>query len=202
MPGGANDLDQGLSAARAGSARALGDVLEACRGYLLQVAQRELGADLQAKGGASDLVQQTMLDALGGFGAFHGGSEAELHAWLRRLLLNNLVSFTRLYREAGKRQIGREVRLDAAGSSNDLAASLAASTSSPSGQAVGREQAEAIQRARERLPEDYRRALQLRYDEGCTFEEIGRQMDLSTNAARKLWGRALQRLRQEVEQAP
>src|SRR5215470_14425159 len=109
MPGPAHDAARWLPAARTGSAEALGRLLEGCRGYLLLVAQRELAPDLQAKGGASDLVQETLLDALRDFPRFQGTSEAEVLAWLRRLLLNNLVSFTRRYRDAGKRQIGREV---------------------------------------------------------------------------------------------
>src|SRR5262249_25191343 len=55
------DVAARLNAARAGSAQALGEALEACRGYLLQIARQELDADLQAKGGASDLVQETFL---------------------------------------------------------------------------------------------------------------------------------------------
>src|SRR5438445_4152014 len=56
------DFDRWLSAARDGSRDALGRVLEACRRYLLFVARHELNEDLQAKGGASDLVQETFLE--------------------------------------------------------------------------------------------------------------------------------------------
>src|SRR5436190_6551829 len=120
-----------LPGARAGSPEALGQVLEACRGYLLVVAQRELAPDLRAKGGASDLVQETFLEAQRDFPQFHGDSEAELRAWLRRLLLNNLANFTRGYRGTGKRQVGREVALDAGDSSATPGGALAADTPSP-----------------------------------------------------------------------
>src|SRR6516225_2042707 len=91
-----------LAAACAGSREAVGQALEACRGYLLLIAQRELGPQLQAKGGASDLVQETLLEACRDFARFQGDSEAELLQWLRRLLLNNLADFTRLYRDTDK----------------------------------------------------------------------------------------------------
>jgi hypothetical protein len=42
--------------------------------YLGGIAARELGPDLRAKGGASDLVQQTFLEAQRDFAAFRGGS--------------------------------------------------------------------------------------------------------------------------------
>src|ERR1700730_6102303 len=92
------DVGQRLAAARAGSPEAMGQVLDACRGYLLSIASQELDPQLQAKGGASDLVQETLLHAVRGFGHFDGATEAELLAWLRRLLLNNLIDFKRLYR--------------------------------------------------------------------------------------------------------
>src|SRR5262249_52338401 len=94
-----------LAQAHAGSADALGRLLEGCRGYLLMIAREELAPDLQAKGGASDLVQETFLDAQRDFARFQGADEAELLAWLRRVLLNNLANFTRRFREAEKRSI-------------------------------------------------------------------------------------------------
>ena len=95
----AGDTARWLAAARAGSREALGQVLETFRSYLLLVADRELDAELRAKGGASDLVQDTFLEAQRDFDCFHGNSADELRAWLRRLLLNNVANFTRQYRQ-------------------------------------------------------------------------------------------------------
>jgi RNA polymerase sigma-70 factor, ECF subfamily len=67
---------------------------------------------------------------------------------------------------------------------------------------MAHEQAEALRRALARLPDDYRRVITLRYDDGQSFEEIGRLMERSPDAARKLWARAMERLRQEWEGAP
>src|SRR5438105_1940581 len=108
----ASDIAPLLDAARSGSREALGQLLESCRGYLLMVAKGELDRDLQAKEGASDLVQETFLEAQRDFVQFQGASEAELLAWLRRLLLNNVANFTRRYRTTGKRSVEREVVLD------------------------------------------------------------------------------------------
>src|SRR5262245_58767873 len=116
-----------FDAARAGSREALGKLLESCRGYLLILANGELDADLQAKEGASDRVQETFLEAQRDFGQFQGRSEAELLAWLRRLLLNNIANFTRRYRITGKRSVEREVALDERGNQS-LQAGLPAKT--------------------------------------------------------------------------
>jgi RNA polymerase sigma-70 factor, ECF subfamily len=192
------DAGQRLAAARAGSQEALGQALEACRGYLLRIAQRELGPQLQAKGGASDLVQQTLLEACRDFARFQGDSETDLLVWLRRLLLNNLADFSRHYRDTDKRQFQREVALDAGDPSTERGGGLADSLPSPSRQAMAHEQTAALQRLLERLPEDYRRVIELRYQEERSFEDIGHLLDLSPNAARKLLLRAVERVQREL----
>src|SRR5438128_1295714 len=102
------DAGQILAAARAGSHQALGQALENCRPYLLRVAQDEIDPELRAKGGASDLVQETFLDAQRLFARFRGASEVEWLAWLRQLLLHNVGDFARRFRGTGKRNLGRE----------------------------------------------------------------------------------------------
>jgi RNA polymerase sigma-70 factor (ECF subfamily) len=192
------NADDWLSAARAGSRDAQGQALEACRAYLLLVAQQELDPDLRAKGGASDLVQETFLDAHNLFDRFHGTTETELLAWLRQLLLNNLADFQRRYRATDKRRVTREIPLAGDNSSTD-SGGPPAETPTPSAEAVAHEEAVELQRALDHLPEDYRQILMLRYQEGRSFEEIGTLMGRSANAVRKLWLRAVQRLREEME---
>jgi RNA polymerase sigma-70 factor (ECF subfamily) len=199
MAKSAKDAARWLPAARAGSREALGQALDECRGYLLLLAQRELDPALRVKGGASDLVQQTFLEAQQDFDRFQGDTETEWLAWLRRLLLNNLANFARRYRDTGKRQCDREVALPAAGSSEGPGVVADAAAATPSAEAVRQEQDEALQAALARLPEDYRRVLALRYDEDRSFEEIGTLLQRSANAARKLWLRAIERLQHELD---
>jgi RNA polymerase sigma-70 factor (ECF subfamily) len=190
QPKQAVDVGACLLAARAGSSEALGQALEACRLYLLRIAEQEFDPALRAKGGASDLVQETFLDAQLLFERFHGTSEAELLAWLRQLLLHNLGDFNRYYHGTGKREPARENPIPDTGLPTD--------SDSPSAHACQAEQSEALRQALERLPEDYRTALTLRYQEDLPFEEIGQRLGRSANAARKLWLRAVQRLQQEL----
>jgi RNA polymerase sigma-70 factor (ECF subfamily) len=196
------DTARRLAAARAGSKEALGEALEACRGYLLLVANQELDPKLQAKGGASDLVQETFLEAQRDFARFAGESEDELLAWLRQMLVNNLLNFTRRYRGTAKRKVGREIALQTDSSSTAPTPAPSAAGLSPSGQAMEHEQAHALEQALGRLPDDYRQVILLRYREEHTFEEIGRMMNRSPNAARKLWLRAVERLQQEMDPSP
>ena len=194
-----SDAAQRLAAARAGSREALGQVLQACRGYLLLLAERELDPDLRAKGGASDLVQETFLEAKKDFAHFQGDSEDELRAWLRQILLHNLANFTRRYRATAKRRLGKEVALDVSGSSADREGGLIFDTLSPSGLAMEEEQAQSLRRALGRLPDDYRQVILLHHQEQRPFEEIAPLMHRSYEAVRSLWARAIRRLRREME---
>jgi RNA polymerase sigma-70 factor, ECF subfamily len=194
-----DDESRLLAAAHGGSREALGRALEGCRRYLLAIAERQLDPELRSKGGASDLVQETFLEAQRNFARFQGSSPDELRAWLRQVLLCNVGTFTRRYRYTTKRSVGREVALAAEDSSADVGPDLAGSTLTPSGVAIENEQTAALRRALERLPEDYRRVVVLRFEENRSFEEIGRLTDRSAEAARKIWSRAVERLRQEWE---
>jgi RNA polymerase sigma-70 factor (ECF subfamily) len=188
------DITRWLPAAKARQPVALGQVLEACRRYLLWIARKEMDPDLQPKAGASDLVQDTLLEAQRDIGHFQGETEGELLAWLRRLLLNNLSNFARSYRDTAKRRLDAEVPLDAG-----QADGPAATAPSPSDDLLAKEQLELILKARERLPADYRRVLTLWYEQERSFEEIGQAMNRSSNAARMLWMRAIERLQAELE---
>jgi len=64
---------------------------------------------------------------------------------------------------------------------------------------MGEENRSAVEAALERLPEDYRRVVLMRYREGRSFADIAVSMARSENAVRKLWFRAVERLQQELE---
>jgi RNA polymerase sigma-70 factor (ECF subfamily) len=192
-------LEESLAAARAGSREALGRVLSQYHSYLLQVARRQLARDLQPKGGASDLVQETFLEAQRFFDRFEGHSGDELRAWLRCVLVHQTAKAGRRFRATQKRRLAREVRLDTSHPPAAIHAALpAAPVATPSALLLARERQEVLLRALDRLPEDYRRVMALRYQQEMTFEEIGRDMRRSADAARMLWARALERLKHEL----
>ncbi len=187
------DVARCLADARAGTQDALGQALEACRAYLLLIAQQELAPDVRAKGGASDLVQETFLEAQRDFARFQGETEQELLAWLRQLLLHNLANFTRSFRDTAKREVGREAPL-----SGPSPPQLEAASPTAEDQAIAHEEEAAVRQALQRLSEDHRTVLTLRHEEGLSFEEIGTRMERSANAVRKLFARAVERLQEEM----
>jgi RNA polymerase sigma-70 factor (ECF subfamily) len=133
------------------------------------------------------------MEAHRGFAAFRGRGEEELLTWLRQILLHNLANVRRQYRGTEKRQVQREVSIDAA-AEDELRGGLVDEGSSPSAQARAREQDAALERAMEQLPESYRLVIQWRSLERCSSEEIGQRLSCSAGAARKLWRRAVDKL--------
>jgi RNA polymerase sigma-70 factor (ECF subfamily) len=190
------DVPALLAAARAGSREARGQVMEAFRPYLLLVAHQELSSRVQCKEGPSDLVQKTFEEADHDFGRFHGTTAEELLAWLRRLLLHNIADCSRRW-DAGKRGLDREVPLDA-GSSRRRVPELCANTPSPSDQVIANEETERLAAALKQLPDNYRQILLLRHQEQLSFKEIGQRLARTPNAARMLWLRAVERLKEEL----
>jgi RNA polymerase sigma-70 factor (ECF subfamily) len=187
-----------FEAAAEGTPSSIGRLLETCRGYLLLVANREVGGDVRQKIPASDLVQESLAEAWQAFDRFSGESDAELRAWLRRILLNNLANATARLRRTAKRNIAREVSLDAEDASGYLAWQLPAVDESPSERAVASEEQAGLFEALNRLPAHYARVIGLRNLDYLSFGEVGQQMSLSADAARKLWERAVDRLANEL----
>src|SRR6516225_6470053 len=96
---------------RKGEAAAREQLFQRYRNYLRALAQAQLGRHLRTKCDASDLVQQTLLEAHRDFGEFQGRHEAELLAWLRRILAHNLFNEARRF-AARQRDASREVPLE------------------------------------------------------------------------------------------
>jgi RNA polymerase sigma-70 factor (ECF subfamily) len=186
-----------LERARGGDREVLGRALESCREYLLLIAARGLDADLIAKGGPSDIVQDTLLGAYRDFDAFSGCSRDELLAWLRKILQNNLAVHRRRYRGTRKRQVSLEIQTG--GSSGAVAFhGLLCDSATPGTAAMRSEQSAALIAALERIADDYRRVIIWYQYERLTFEQIGERLGRSADAVRKLWSRALIRLTEEL----
>jgi RNA polymerase sigma-70 factor (ECF subfamily) len=191
------DPERLLGLARAGSGPALGQLLELYRNYLSLLARLQIGRRLQGKVDASDLVQETFLRAHRDFAQFRGNTEEELLSWLRQILSARLSDLIRHYLGAKRRDVRleRELAVELDNSSRVLDQGFVAPYSSPSQQAVRREQAVLLADALGRLPEDYREVIILRQMEGLTFPEVAGRMGKTVKSVEKLWMRALARLR-------
>jgi RNA polymerase sigma-70 factor (ECF subfamily) len=171
-----NNVAELIQSCRLGDARAREQLFNAYRSYLHMLARAQMGRHLQGKCDPSDLVQQTLLEAYRDFPAFTGTQEAELLAWLRRILAHNLYNETRRF-NAQQREAAREVSLEQVQhglerSSLALGRCLADRMPTPSQIAVQREAAVRLADALARLPEDYQTVLLLRVFEELSAEEV------------------------------
>jgi RNA polymerase sigma-70 factor, ECF subfamily len=173
--------------------------LEGCRQYLLMVANEVIGPTLQAKVGASDLVQDTFLEAQRHLGVFRGRTRAELRGWLRKILECRLANIRRSYQATGKRATRKEVAIETlqteSGGNGEV---LASRLPSPSSHLLRSEWVATLEQALQRLPDRYRQTVAWRHQEQLSWDEIGRRMDCTAEAARKVWSRAIQQLRREL----
>jgi RNA polymerase sigma-70 factor, ECF subfamily len=173
--------------------------LEHYRSYLLLLARLRLDARLRRKLDASDVVQQTLLEAHLARPQFRGQSDGEMAAWLRQILARNLANAVRdLGRH--KRDGGRELSLQAAldESASQLEGWLAAEQSSPSEQAQRHERAVQLAEALATLPESQREAVLLRHFENLSLVEIGARLNCTTAAVTGLLHRGLKNLREHL----
>ena len=187
------EFDVLLRRARDGGDEALGELIKSCQDYLLLIANQEMGANFRGKLGASDVVQSVLALAQQKIGDFRGTTNKELLAWMRAILRNEITSKHRHF-GAAKRDIQREVKLEDA---TGTGLGLTDPGLSPRADVMQEDEAAKLRTALGKLPQDYRTVVLLRTWEQLPFDEVGRQMNRSADAAKKLWARAIRRL-QEV----
>jgi RNA polymerase sigma-70 factor (ECF subfamily) len=190
-----------LEEARGGDTQALGQLLESYRGYLTVLARVQIGRRLQGKVDAADVVQDVYLGAYRDFTQFRGTTEKEFIGWLRQILACILANLVRHYQGTQRRDVRleRQLTIELDQSSQALDRGLVAAQSSPSQQAVRREQSVLLAEALARLPEPLRDLLILRHLEGLTFPEVAEHLGRTLDSVKKQWPRALASLRRVLE---
>jgi len=183
-----------VTRAQAGDQEAIGDLLESYRAYLRAIAQRRIAGSLRPRVDASDLVQQTMLDAHRGLNDIITDQESHLRATLRKILTCNVANAIRDHVYAEKRRLNRESPVE--GIANHQPASIA----SPSVQLVNQENVERFVTLLDGLPDDQSTAIRMRYFESASVGEIGETLGRSRVAAAGLLKRGLARLREQLSQ--
>jgi RNA polymerase sigma-70 factor (ECF subfamily) len=168
--------------------------LQECRAYLKLLASRHVDSWLRQRVDASDLVQQTLLDAVARKEQFQGHSRPELLAWLRRILANNLVDLLRHHGRA-KRDMARSISIDEEiHQSFRRVDALVAGSLSPSQKVMHNEQLLRLPEALDQLPEAQRWAIELHYLQGLKLSETAERIGRSEAAVGGLLHRGLKRL--------
>lgn len=172
---------------------------EALRRYVAMKIPPEFGPVVAAE----DVLQEVWIAAFRGVSRFRATGPDAFDRWLvtiaNRKLLDALKSARRLKRGGHAR-----VFLGTAGRRSSLAGligCLSASQKTPSRDTSTRESARLVRSELSRLPEDRRRAIQMRYLEGYPPSEIAGKMHKSVSAVNSLLFRGLRELRARLGDA-
>jgi RNA polymerase sigma-70 factor (ECF subfamily) len=189
-----------IRAAQGGDAQCRERLFGLCRSYLGFVARSQVESSLRAKVDASDLVQETMLEAYRDFARFQGRTEQEWLAWLKRILAHNAADFVRRYRGTAKRRAGREVafRNPADSSMAGGAPEPAAPCVTPSQEFLRIDAELRVTAALADLPADYQEVIVLRNLERLPFSEVAERMDRSRPAVQMPWMQAIRKLQETL----
>jgi RNA polymerase sigma-70 factor (ECF subfamily) len=184
-----------LERARGGDAAAREELFAKCRNYVALVARSQVESWMRTKIDASDLVQQTLLEAYRGFQNFQGKTEGEWLAWLRQILSHNAQDFIRQMRTE-KRGGAKELPLQMGTDSQGIVIDPPAGEATPSEIFAGREREIALADAIAQLSPDHQEVIILRNLQRLPFDEVATIMGRTRPAVQMLWTRALQKLEQ------
>jgi len=190
-----------IEGARQGDAECRDRLFALCRSYLGFAARSQVETWLRRKVDASDLVQETMLEACRDFEHFAGHTEQEWLAWLRKILAHNAADFVRRYRGTAKRAAGREVPLrDPGDSAAPGAPEPAAEQPTPSQEFLQLDTELRVTAALSALPADYQEVILLRNLQRLPFADVAERMNRSRPAVQMLWMRAIHKLQESLSQ--
>lgn len=174
------------------------DLMRILRSHLHHLAGVTVGWGAQAVQDQSDLVQQTCLRVVENFSQFTGNTEAELHAWLKTILMNEWRQEHRRKRSL-KRDTTREVALEGGPSRSAPIQPVNYRELTPRTNVLARERAELARAALARLPEHFQTIIRKRNWESMSFAAIADELGETVNCVEKRWGRAIRKLKDELK---
>ena len=189
--------DELLKQACQGDEKALGDLLELFTPQLRRVIAGKLSSKWQSLLSSEDVLQETSTDAFIDIHQFQPGPGSAFLAWLTTLATRNLYDAIRML-EADKR--GGRVRLLAPGARDDSCGdrleALPGTATTPSGHAARDESRAALDRAIGKLPDHYRRVIEMYDLEERPLVDVAEAMDRSRGATSIMRHRAIRMLKE------
>jgi RNA polymerase sigma-70 factor (ECF subfamily) len=191
--GNAAQTDQMLEQIRAGVPEATDQLFALHRPELRAFIDLRLDPKLRRRLDASDVVQETLMEASRRLGDYLAEPALPFHLWLRQIAKDRLIMAHRRHVLARGRSLNRQVPL-AESSRPTAAAKLVDSASSPSQHLARQETSDQVRQAIDRLPEADRTILLLRNHQSLSNQEAAAVLGIDPVAASQRYGRALRRL--------
>jgi RNA polymerase sigma-70 factor, ECF subfamily len=164
----------------AGDQRAFDEFFHSCAPRLAAFAARRSGLDAAS---VEDVVQNTLVKAIRNLASYRG--EAALFTWLTEICRHELAD---VYRKAARRP--DHASLDELNSASRHAHLRVPAEHEPTAQIDTEMRRSAVLRALRALPERYALALEAKYRDGFSVDEIARLLGLTSTAAQSLLARA------------
>ena len=170
-----------------------------CRVYAERVrwmVRLRMGKELRRNLDSMDVVQDVLINALGGITDFTYENEGDFVRWLSRIAENALRDNWKRF-HAEKRDIRKEVRLNdrgptTGGRSGGAPGPIDATT--PSVIISRKEDLARLEQAIDELKPEYREVIVLTRIEGLSYQEVGNRLSKNSEAVRKLVFRAMSAL--------
>ncbi|HUY34585.1 MAG TPA: sigma-70 family RNA polymerase sigma factor [Pirellulales bacterium] len=202
----ASQTQELLAQARLGDVAAVNGLLDRHRDALRRMVALRMDRGLRQRVDASDIVQDTLIEANRRLQEYLADPRMPFHLWLRHIARDRLIDAHRRHRVAARRSVDREQPLVARGhldqSTMDLAAQLRDRELTPAAAATRNEMERRFQAAIEQLDERDREVILLRHFEQLSNQETAAVLGLTEPAAGMRYLRAMRRLRAMLNETP
>ena len=180
-----------IAQARAGQREAYEALFEMYRADLAQAVERRFPDKLRPRVEVSDVIQETLVDAVRGFDDFEYQGAGSFRGWLARIAENRLRMTFKFHAQRERRSVEREVPPAVTNASGAPGFVALADATSPSNAAAANEGRERIERALDGLSSDHAEVIRCVRLQGRSIAEAAAAMGRSENAVKKLLARAL-----------
>jgi RNA polymerase sigma-70 factor (ECF subfamily) len=191
-----------LTNERPGQAADWNEIMLRHRDRLRRMVEMRMHPRLQGRVDASDVIQETFIEAARVLNDGKQNQDMPVYIWLRRLANQKLIQAHRRHLQAAGRDARREqahLELTEA-SSVSIARLLIGNFTSPSLQAIRQERESALQHGLEQLEPLDREVLALRHFEQLSGPESAEILGISHDAVKKRYIRALEKLQRIMVQ--
>lgn len=182
-----------VALAKEGNKTALNQLYSVYAERVRWIIRFRMSKELRSKLESMDLVQETLIHALGGLEDFTYKNEGDFVRWLSKIAENELRgSLKKLH--ADRRDIRREVRLDTYRSTTGnqgLGPPGPIEPTTPSVILSKKEDLSKLEQAINQLKPEYREVIILAKIDGLSYKEIGERLGKSADAAGMLLSRAM-----------
>jgi RNA polymerase sigma-70 factor (ECF subfamily) len=188
-----------LIAVKQGEPNAVDRLFERHREALRRMVHLRLDRAISRRVDASDIVQETLLEASRRLESYLANPVLPFHLWLRHIARDHVIDAHRKHRLAQVRSVNREEALRHSSfqdrSSVELMTQLKAAGLTPLAAAIRQELERRFQGALEKLEPDDREVILMRHFEELSNQEVAKALGLTEPAAGMRYLRAIRRLR-------